>query len=99
MAFARRGRPRCEAVIDRTEDKARFYCDLFYEACAALSYSDCKALSHGLDVSLRCVYAWRNRRTFPRSIGTALQVVDWVAADKPTRLVSQREVYDRLGCV
>jgi len=97
MAFARRGRPRSEAVIDWSQDPGQFYQDKFYEACDTLCYSDCQSLAYGLDVSLRCVYAWRNKRTFPRDISRALWVIDWVAAGKPTRLVSQREVYDRLG--
>jgi len=91
-----RGRPRREADIDTTEDKGLFYYKLFYDACATLSYADCVSLANGLDISLRQVYNWRNRVCFPHDIGCALLVVDWVAAGKPTKLVSQREIYDSL---
>jgi hypothetical protein len=91
MKLAWRGRPRCVAVIDGTQDKAMFYYDKFYEACDTLSYSDCRALAYGLDISLRQVYNWRNRKSFPR-IGLVLAVMDWVAAGKPTKLVGQREI-------
>jgi len=91
-----RGRPRREAVIDRTEDKAMFYYDRFYKACDTLSYSDCVSLANGLDISLRQVYNWRNRVSFPHDIGIALEVMDWVAAGKPTKLVTQRKIHDSM---
>jgi len=78
------------------QDPGQFYYDKFYDACRDLSYSDCKALSNGLKVSLRTVYFWRNRRNFPREIGTALMVMDWVGKGKPTKLVSQRELLARV---
>ena len=94
--IGRRGRPRREAVFPGTEDKGLFYYNLFYNACATLSYADCVSLANGLDISLRQVYNWRNSVCFPRDIGIALTVMDWVAAGKPTRLVSQRELYESL---
>ena len=94
--YRRRGRPRCEAQLNLAHDPAQFYYDKFYEACHTLSYSDCLALCHALDISLRAVYAWRNGRNFPRDIGTALLVMDWVREGKPTKLVSQRELLARI---
>ena len=92
----RPGRPRREADIDWTTDPAQFYYDRFYEACSSLCYSDCLALSHTLKISLRQVYNWRNRVCFPHDIGVALHVMDWVAAGKPTKLVTQRKIYDSM---
>lgn len=92
----RRGRPRRQAVIDWCTDPAKFYYDRFYEACKSLSYSDCLALSYGLDISLRQVYNWRSSVCFPRDIGLALLVMDWVRLGKPVKLVSQREIYESL---
>lgn len=95
MALAFRGRPRCVAVFDSPGDKAMFYYDKFYAACDTLSYSDCRALAYGLDISLRQVYNWRNHKSFPR-IGLVLTVMDWVAAGKKTKLVGQREIMTSL---
>ena len=86
-----RGRPRRVAVIDYEKDYLRDVYDNFYQACVKLSYSDCVALSHALDVNLRTVYYWRRTMTFPCHIETAFRVIDWVAAGKPTKLQSQAE--------
>lgn len=91
-----RGRPRCEADLHWDNDPGQFYYDKFYEACRTLSYSDCKALSYALGISLRAVYYWRYGRTFPREIGIALMVMDWVREGKPTKLVSQRKLLSRM---
>ncbi len=90
-SFVFRGRPLRVAVFDSVEDKALFYYDRFYGACDTLSYSDCRALAYGLNISLREIYNWRNHSCFPH-IGLALTVMDWVAAGKPTKLVGQREI-------
>jgi len=91
----RRGRPRREAVIGMAGDKGVFYYDLFYDACCTLSYPESVSLANGLKISLRQVYNWRNRMCFP-GIDRALLVIDWVAAGKPVKLVSQREIYESL---
>jgi hypothetical protein len=96
MAYNTRGRPRRVATIDLITDPALFYYNRFYEACRTLSYSDCVALSHALGISLRAVYFWRYGRTFPRDIGTALRVMDWVAAGKPIELEYQSQISARL---
>jgi len=91
------GRPRREADLDwGTTDPAQFYYDRFYTACRTLDYSDCKALAYALDTSLRAVYFWRYGRCFPRELGVALTVMDWVAAGKPTKLVSQRQLLRKI---
>jgi hypothetical protein len=96
MASGFRGRPRCVADIEFSSAAELFYRDRFFEACDSLSYSDCVALSRAFNMSLRAVYAWRRRRNFPRHIGTALTVVDWVSAGKPIKLVGQRSIMTSL---
>jgi hypothetical protein len=92
-----RGRPRVEADINwGTTDPAQFYYDRFFEACRTLSSPECRALANGLKVSLRTVYNWRNSRNFPLQLGAALVVMDWVAAGKPTKLVSQSKLLARV---
>ena len=87
-----RGRPRYVADIDLTDGATLFYYDKFYEACRTLCYRDCVALSRAFGISLRAVYAWRHTRNFPRHIGTALKVIDWVREGKPMKQVHPGKV-------
>lgn len=88
------GRPRYKADIDLTYDRAQFYYDEFYNACRDLSYREMLGLSRTLGYSIRTMYRWRDRQSYPRQTGDILAVLDWTKAGKP--LTSQGELSDSM---
>lgn len=86
MATAASGRPRSVAQIPFSNRRKVELLDEFYGACSSFRYPEIMALSRGLGVSANAVERWKYRLSFPRW-DIAVDVIEWVKAGKPVRLL------------
>lgn len=89
MAVSKVGRPYQVAALDLAKDPAQELYDRFYQACAALRYSDTVVLSRALGLHERSIRRWQYGENFPKRDATAMLIIRWVDNGKPRKVITQ----------
>ena len=86
VTYSKAGRPCFVAVLDFRNDRHLAFRDQFHKACSDFKYRDIVAVSRACGVCRGTVENWKYGLSFPHK-DIAQQIIDWVAAGKPMKLV------------